>query len=248
MGVFAAYVRDPGASGPPPGADRPGSVVARAPRSERRRPASRRAAVVTRIVAGFAGSLVLRVPRTGTRPTSDRVREALFSGLEARHALDGARVLDLYAGSGALGLEAASRGAREVVLVERAVPAAAVCRSNAGIVERAAPRGSAPRIRVAAQSVHAFLAGERGSYDVAFLDPPYEVGDAELAEELAALVPRLVDGAVVMVERSARSAEPAWPRGIELDRRKAYGDTVVWWAVAVSSDEDASEDAGPPAP
>ncbi|RII85727.1 16S rRNA (guanine(966)-N(2))-methyltransferase RsmD, partial [Clavibacter californiensis] len=85
------------------------------------------------------------------------------------------------------------------------------------------------------------------SYDVAFLDPPYEVGDAELAEELAALVPRLVDGAVVMVERSARSAEPAWPAGLELDRRKAYGDTVVWWAVAMSPDEDASEDAGPPA-
>ncbi|WP_370551603.1 RsmD family RNA methyltransferase [Clavibacter sp. VKM Ac-2873] len=192
---------------------------------------------MTRIVAGFAGSLVLRVPRTGTRPTSDRVREALFSGLEARDALDGARVLDLYAGSGALGLEAASRGAREVVLVERAVPAAAVCRSNAAIVERAAPGGSVPRIRVAAQSVRAFLAGDRGSYDVAFLDPPYEVGDAELAEELAALVPRLVAGAVVMVERSARSAEPAWPAGIASDRRKAYGDTVVWWAVAGSPDD-----------
>jgi 16S rRNA (guanine966-N2)-methyltransferase len=187
---------------------------------------------VTRIVAGYAGSLVLRVPRTGTRPTSDRVREALFSGLEARDALDGARVLDLYAGSGALGLEAASRGAREVVLVERAVPAAAVCRSNAALIERAAPRDAVPRIRVAAQSVHAFLAGDRGAYDVAFLDPPYEVGDAELADELAALVPRLVDGAVVMVERSARSAEPAWPAGIVRDRRKAYGDTVVWWAVA----------------
>jgi 16S rRNA (guanine966-N2)-methyltransferase len=187
---------------------------------------------VTRIVAGYAGSLVLRVPRTGTRPTSDRVREALFSGLEARDALDGARVLDLYAGSGALGLEAASRGAREVVLVERAVPAAAVCRSNAALIERAAPRDAVPRIRVAAQSVHAFLAGDRGAYDVAFLDPPYEVGDAELADELAALVPRLVDGAVVMVERSARSAEPTWPAGIVRDRRKAYGDTVVWWAVA----------------
>jgi 16S rRNA (guanine966-N2)-methyltransferase len=178
---------------------------------------------VTRIVAGYAGSLVLRVPKSGTRPTSDRVREALFSGLEARDALDGARVLDLYAGSGALGLEAASRGAAEVVLVERGAPAAAVCRSNAGIVERAAPRGRAPRIRVAAQSVHAFLAGDRGSY---------EVGDAELADELALLVPRLVDDAVVMVERSTRSAEPAWPSGLALDRRKAYGDTVVWWAVA----------------
>ncbi|MDQ0743433.1 16S rRNA (guanine966-N2)-methyltransferase [Clavibacter sp. B3I6] len=190
---------------------------------------------MTRIVAGYAGSLVLRVPRTGTRPTSDRVREALFSGLEARDALDGARVLDLYAGSGALGLEAASRGASEVVLVERAVPAAAVCRSNALLIERAAPRDAVPRIRVAAQSVHAFLAGDRGAYDVAFLDPPYEVGDAELADELAALVPRLVGGAVVMVERSARSAEPAWPAGIARDRRKAYGDTVVWWAVAAAA-------------
>lgn len=187
---------------------------------------------MTRIVAGFAGSLVLRVPKTGTRPTSDRVREALFSGLEARDALDGARVVDLYAGSGALGLEAASRGAREVVLVERAAPAAAVCRSNARIIEGAAPRGADLAIRVAAQSVHAFLLGDRGTYDVAFLDPPYEVGDAELADELAALAPRLADDAVVMVERSARSAEPAWPAGIALDRRRAYGDTVVWWAVA----------------
>jgi 16S rRNA (guanine966-N2)-methyltransferase len=200
---------------------------------------------VTRIVAGYAGSLVLRVPKSGTRPTSDRVREALFSGLEARDALDGARVLDLYAGSGALGLEAASRGARDVVLVERAVPAAAVCRSNAALIERVAPRDAVPRIRVAAQSVHAFLAGDRGSYDVAFLDPPYEVGDAELADELAALVPRLVDGAVVMVERSARSAEPVWPAGIARDRRKAYGDTIVWWAVAEAAapvDEEPAEE------
>ncbi|RII97661.1 16S rRNA (guanine(966)-N(2))-methyltransferase RsmD, partial [Clavibacter nebraskensis] len=125
---------------------------------------------------------------------------------------------------------------------------AAVCRSNAGIVERAAPKGGEPRIRVAAQSVRAFLAGDRGTYDVAFLDPPYEVGDAELAEELAALVTRLVDGAVVMVERSARSAEPTWPAGIALDRRKAYGDTVVWWAVAGSpDDEEQLDDAEEPA-
>jgi 16S rRNA (guanine966-N2)-methyltransferase len=79
---------------------------------------------VTRIVSGFAGSLALNVPRSGTRPTSDRVREAMFSSLDARDAVRGARVLDLYAGSGALGLEAASRGAASVVLVERQ-PAAA---------------------------------------------------------------------------------------------------------------------------
>src|SRR5690242_15875968 len=105
---------------------------------------------MTRIIAGFAGSLTLHVPRSGTRPTSDRVREAIFSALEARDELAGAHVVDLYAGSGALGLEAASRGAAEVVLVERAKPAAEVCRRNAQAIERAAARparGSAPRIR-----------------------------------------------------------------------------------------------------
>ena len=95
---------------------------------------------MTRIIAGFAGSLSLQVPRSGTRPTSDRVREAIFSALEARDAIDGAAVLDLYAGSGALGLEAASRGAAEAVLVERAKPAADVCRRNADALKRRASR------------------------------------------------------------------------------------------------------------
>src|SRR5690348_12518329 len=94
---------------------------------------------MTRIVSGFAGSLALQVPKSGTRPTSDRVREAAFSALDARGAVHGARVLDLYAGSGALGLEAASRGAAVVTLVERNPAAAQVCRRNATAVTRAAP-------------------------------------------------------------------------------------------------------------
>ncbi|GGR23573.1 16S rRNA (guanine(966)-N(2))-methyltransferase RsmD [Agromyces mediolanus] len=189
---------------------------------------------MTRIIAGFAGSQTLAVPRSGTRPTSDRVREAIFSALEARDAIDGARVLDLYAGSGALGLEAASRGAAEVVLVERAKPAADICRRNADAVRRAAPRGAAPNVRVAQRSVAAFLepGAAPGPWDLVFIDPPYELGEPELARELAALAPVLAEGALVVVERSSRSPEPAWPTGIEPERRRDYGETTLWWAVA----------------
>lgn len=182
---------------------------------------------MTRIVAGFAGSLALSVPKSGTRPTSDRVREAVFSALDARDAVAGARVLDLYAGSGALGLEAASRGAGEVVLVERDAGAAAICRRNAALVRERAPRGAAPRVEVAARPVASWMASAVGEWDLVFIDPPYDLAETDLAEVLAALVPHLADDAVVVVERSSRSPEPTAPAGIELDRSKAYGETVV---------------------
>lgn len=187
---------------------------------------------MTRIISGFAGSLALAVPKSGTRPTSDRVREAIFSALESRDLIDGARVLDLYAGSGALGLEAASRGAAEVTLVERARDAGAVARRNAERVERAAPAGGAPRIRTVVQSVQAYLAGAAGTWDLVFIDPPYELGGAALVDDLVLLAARLAPDAVVMVERSTRDAEPAWPAGLELDRRAAYGETVLYWLSA----------------
>jgi 16S rRNA (guanine966-N2)-methyltransferase len=183
---------------------------------------------VTRIISGFAGSLALAVPKSGTRPTSDRVREAIFSALEARDLIDGARVLDLYAGSGALGLEAASRGARSVTFVERARDAAAVARRNAQQVTRAA-RGATPDIRTVAQSVHAFLVGAAGEWDLVFLDPPYDLGGGELTDELTLLMPLLAPDAVVVVERSTRDPEPSWPAGLELDRRTSYGETTVYW-------------------
>mgnify|MGYP003852744337 CR=1 FL=1 len=207
-------------------------------------------AAMTRIVAGFAGSLTLQVPRSGTRPTSDRVREAIFSALEARDALAGARVLDLYAGSGALGLEAASRGAASVVLVERAKPAAAVCRRNADALLRAARDARPPRIDVVARSVRSHLEHDSaGGYDVVFSDPPYELGDGELAADLAALMPLLAPDAIVVVERSARSPEPEWPAGIEPDRRRDYGETTVWWAdAAPGPDPDADADRQPVPP
>jgi 16S rRNA (guanine966-N2)-methyltransferase len=185
---------------------------------------------VTRIISGFAGSLRLAVPPVGTRPTSDRVREAIFSALDARGVLPGARVLDLYAGSGALGLEAASRGAAHVTLVDKATAAHRATNDNAARVRKAAPRGAVPEIVVSSQPVQSFLGGTSPgiTWDVVFLDPPYDLGGLELTHNLEALVPRLAEDAVVIVERSARDRAPDWPDGLELDRRKDYGETAVF--------------------
>lgn len=185
---------------------------------------------MTRIISGFAGSLSLSVPKQGTRPTSDRVREAIFSALEAQDAIRRARVLDLYAGSGALGLEAASRGAASVTLVEKHAGAAQLCRRNVESVRRAAPKRDAPDIRVSTQAVQTFLSGATGRYDLVFLDPPYDLGDQELAKALAMLAPLLSEDAVVVVERNVRSPEPGWDPSLEFTKRKDYGDTSVWYA------------------
>lgn len=182
---------------------------------------------VTRIIAGRAGSISLEVPDAGTRPTSDRVRESLFGALESADALRGAAVLDLYAGSGALGLEAVSRGAASADLVEKSPRAAAVAERNSGRVAKSVGRDAAIRVHRAA--VGAFLAGPRGPFDLVFLDPPYDVGEAELTEALAALVPSLMHEATVVIERASRSPQPALPEGLTHRRDKRYGDTALWW-------------------
>jgi len=174
------------------------------------------------------------VPPFGTRPTSDRVREAIFSALEARDALEGARVLDLYSGSGALGLEAASRGAAHVTLVDRATAATRVTHGNAAAVRKAAPRGAAPEIVISSQPVQSFLGGSLDHWDVVFIDPPYELGGLELVHNLEALVARLSQDAVVVLERSSRDRAPEWPVGLELERRKDYGDTALYWLQPVA--------------
>ena len=184
---------------------------------------------MTRIISGFAGSLTLAVPRSGTRPTSDRVREAIFSALDARGALDGARVVDLYAGTGSLGLEAASRGAGHVTLVEMGAAAVKACRANAALVLRSRPKGSTLAIETSGQAVDSFLAPSAGSWDVVFLDPPYDLGETELAHTLALLAPRVSADAVIVLERSSRSPQPQLPPGLEVERRKDYGDTTLWW-------------------
>lgn len=181
---------------------------------------------MTRIIAGTARGLAIDVPGSGTRPTSDRVRESMFGALESVDAIDGARVLDLYAGSGALGLECASRGATSVDLVEKSAQAAKVATKNAGKVAKA----GAPLARVHTVAVATYLKSPHAPWDLVFLDPPYDLGDGELDAALALLAPRLSEHAIVLVERAKRSPAPNWEAaGLEAIRDKAYGDTTLWW-------------------
>ena len=183
---------------------------------------------MTRIIAGAAGGTRLDVPDAGTRPTSDRVRESLFGALDSADAIVGARVLDLYAGSGALGLEALSRGAVGADLVERGRSAAAIVRKNAAAVARA---GGLPTARVHESTVHPFLLRSHGTFDLVFTDPPYDLDDAAMTADLIALAPLLSPDAVVVIERARRSTPPDLAAaGLELWREKTYGDTAVWWA------------------
>ena len=184
---------------------------------------------MTRIISGTAGGRRLQTPPgSSTRPTSDRVREALCSRLEHRGLLEGTNVLDLYAGSGALGLEAASRGAALVLLVESSRAAAKVIRSNIGVVGHTG-------VRLLAETVERALgAGPPGGVrmDLVLLDPPYDVTEEALGAVLEALVDRhwLAPDAFVVVERSTRSPQPTWPDGLELSGEKRYGETAVWFA------------------
>lgn len=180
---------------------------------------------MTRIIGGVAGGRPLAAPRgTTTRPTSDRVREALFSRLEHLEVLDGSAVLDLYAGSGALGLEAASRGASSVLLVESD-------RAAATLIGRNATSLQLPGVEVRQSTVERVLAGPARPHDLVLLDPPYAVDDATLAAALAALTSGwLAQEALVVVERSRRSPPPTWPAGLVPAGEKRYGDTVLWFA------------------
>lgn len=181
---------------------------------------------MTRIISGLAGSLVLIVPDAGTRPTSDRVRESLFGALDAAGLIEDAAVLDLYAGSGALGLEAVSRGAASADLVEKSARAAAVAARNAHAVGTAVPDVA---IRVHRVSVDAFLRSGTTLFDLVFVDPPYDLADSELRDALDLLAARLDPDAVVIVERATRSGAPTLPDSLTLTREKTYGDTTVWW-------------------
>jgi 16S rRNA (guanine966-N2)-methyltransferase len=192
---------------------------------------------VTRIISGTAGGRRLATP-TGptTRPTTDRVREALFSSIESWcGSLQGLRFLDLYAGSGAVGLEAWSRGAGVVTLVESDRRTARLIADNARALGFA-------KADVVARSVAATLgAPPAAPYDVVFLDPPYPLEDDAVAADLALLDAHawLVPGAMVVVERSSRSPAPAWPEGIDGTRSKRYGETVLWYGhAAVATEED----------
>ncbi|AIU30331.1 Ribosomal RNA small subunit methyltransferase D [Corynebacterium ulcerans] len=160
---------------------------------------------MTRIISGEARGRTIKVPEQGTRPTSDRAREGLFSSLQVRFGFVGAKVLDLFAGSGALGLEAASRGADEVVLVENNPKAVQIIRHNMQVVGH-------PNVTVAEMKASTYVASAPKEYfDMVLADPPYDLPDSDIAEMLVALIPTLVDGAAVVVERHRESPETAWP-------------------------------------
>ncbi|WP_017570627.1 16S rRNA (guanine(966)-N(2))-methyltransferase RsmD [Nocardiopsis halotolerans] len=184
---------------------------------------------MTRIIAGTAGGRRISVPEgRNTRPTSDRAREALFSSVQSDLGpLDGLRVMDLYAGSGAIGLEALSRGAAHALLVEADRKASQVLRDNIRTL-------GLPGAQLTADRVERVLGQDNPGdpYDLVVADPPYAVTDAEVTAMLTALVGHgwLVEDAVVVVERSKRGAEPAWPDGLERDRRRGYGEAVLWYA------------------
>ena len=213
---------------------------------------------MARVIAGEAGGRRLAVPDgRDTRPTSDRAREGLFATISSIVGpLAGARVLDLYAGSGAVGLEALSRGAEHVLLVEHGARAARVIRQNieaiglpgaaviADRVERVLARGPAPAggqdgtAPAGGQDGTAPAGGQdgtaQGRYDVVFADPPYALADAGVSRILILLAEQgwLAPGALVIVERATRSGPVSWPDGFVPDRARRYGEATFWYGHA----------------
>ncbi|MFN3008265.1 16S rRNA (guanine(966)-N(2))-methyltransferase RsmD [Mycolicibacterium wolinskyi] len=178
---------------------------------------------MTRIIAGALGGRRIAVPRSGTRPTSDRVREAVFNALTARVDFTGLAVLDLYAGSGALGLEALSRGAASALFVEADQRAAAVIAKNIaalGVTAATVRRGTVASV---------LAAGTDRPVDLVLADPPYDVEAAAVDAMVTALADGgwVGEGAVVMVERRATSDPVAWPDGWTALSARRYGDTRV---------------------
>jgi 16S rRNA (guanine966-N2)-methyltransferase len=186
---------------------------------------------VTRIVAGAAKGRRLSVPPgRATRPTSDRAREGMYSAVtHLLGPLGGARVLDLYAGSGAVGLEALSRGAEHVMLVESDRASAAVIASNIAAVGLP---GAVARTAAVEQVVSAPCPD--GPFDLVFLDPPYAVPDDEVRVVLGVLGANgwFAPGAVVVVERASRGGPFSWPDGIVGDRERRYGEGTLWYGRA----------------
>jgi 16S rRNA (guanine(966)-N(2))-methyltransferase RsmD len=183
-----------------------------------------------RIIGGSLGGRELgRVPE-GVRPTSDRVRESLFAALGS---VEGCRVLDLFAGSGALGLEAFSRGARSVVFVDRS---RRVVRSLRRLLERLELEGR-PELRIlsleAGRAIRR-LAGEEARFDLVFVDPPYATEEREGTLETLFASGILEPGATVVVEGPKRHPLPPLP-GIRVVDERRYGDTLLSWLAPVSS-------------
>lgn len=172
-------------------------------------------------------------PGRDTRPTSDRAREGLFSTVQALLGpLDGLRAADLFAGSGAVGLEALSRGAAHALLVESHPRAAAVIRQNIAAL-------GLPGARLAADRVERVLRrGPAAPYDLVFIDPPYALADPAVIDLLDQLREHrwAADDALIVVERASRGPELRWPAGYVAERERRYGEAMFWYGRATVTD------------
>ena len=192
---------------------------------------------MARVIAGEAGGRRLAVPDgRDTRPTSDRAREGLFATVSSiLGPLAGSRVLDLYAGSGAVGLEALSRGAEHVLLVENGARAARVIRQNIDAIGLPGAMVVTDRVeRVLARGpAQAPGSGAAARYDVVFADPPYALAEEDVSRMLALLAAGawLAPGALVIVERATRSGPVRWPDGFVPDRARKYGEATFWYGL-----------------
>ena len=199
---------------------------------------------MSRIIAGSARGLTLASPRGDrTRPTTDRAKEAVFSTLvswagsgdaSSSDQLAGLSFLDLFAGSGSVGLEAASRGADRVVLVENHAATAQLIRRNADAVRRAVPGCTIEVVTAAAQAFVGRSAQAAERFDVIWADPPYGLGNADIEALLAQVLVNgwLVDDGLVVVERSARGEPFVWPDALGVQWDKDYGETRIRYARA----------------
>jgi 16S rRNA (guanine966-N2)-methyltransferase len=181
---------------------------------------------VTRIVSGSARGRRLAVPPRGTRPTSDRAREALFNTLESELGVSGRRFLDLFAGSGAVGLEALSRGADAVVFVESDRNAALILQDNINALGLA---GSTLH-RCTAETYLAAVGADE-PFDIVFADPPYATSSGVVASLLGSLTDErwLVSEGIAVVERPSRELEFPWPSEIKAMKQRRYGEGCLWY-------------------
>ena len=183
---------------------------------------------MSRIIAGIAGSIRLAPAAAGTRPSSDRLKESLFSQLENLDALEDARVLDLFAGSGALGLEALSRGAASLTGIEKNRAALDVCLRNAASVGSALnTTGKRPPIEFKLADAISYVSSTTKEFDLVLLDPPYDLDAQKVEGLLKLLVGILGDEGLVALEQSAK-VQIATPDGLELISNKNYGDSAIW--------------------
>lgn len=195
-----------------------------------------------RVIAGRFKGFELKAPKTGTRPTTDRTKEAIFSRLESWGMLEDSRVLDLFAGTGALGIEALSRGAQELVSVESAAPAASLISSAFSALKRQRGWERGMTVRLVRRRAEQFVAGyipstmtaaaaEKERFDVIFIDPPY----AFETDACNRMLSDLVEGGlaafntVIVLERSTRSDDPTPPDGWTITDRRDYGETAVFY-------------------